>query len=171
MILEFRYTDNDVLYPNDIYLHKIHPNLVIKLPKADIWATNDHVSLIGESIFSASEFGRDYGLDTHGIIQSALNKKLSPEILNLIKDIEIETCIVWGPVSDTPITWDYVYYNNTEILKKVIWIDFENYKRYRKIVFGMKFDPFNNRDNIIVETMDKLIIPIERNILINEIIQ
>jgi hypothetical protein len=168
MVLEFRYTDNDVLYPNDIYLHKIHPNLAIKLSKRDIWAPNDHVSLIGEDVFKINTFGRRYGLDTDDMLNSGLNRKMNPERLNNIKDIEIDTCIAWGPVSDIPITWNYT---GEVPLEKVIWIDLENYKRYRKIVSNTKFDPRNNRDHIIIEAMDKIVISIERNILIDEIIK
>jgi hypothetical protein len=164
MVFEFRYKGDDDYYGSDIKLYKVHPDLIIKLSKEDIW-NNDHISLIDNEIFKISQIGKLCGLGLNEIMGIGIGQPLEEERIKSIKDIEIDTCIVWGPASDSPIAWNFRHWNDL----KSLWIDLESYQRYRQIVLGAKFDPQNNRDHLIIDEFDKIMIPLERDILINKI--
>jgi len=95
MVFEFRYKDNDDFYGMDIKLYKIHPDLIIKLSKKDVW-TNDHISLINDEIFTINTIGKSCGLGLNEIMGIGVGQPLEEERIKSIKDIEIDTCIVWG---------------------------------------------------------------------------
>jgi hypothetical protein len=167
MVLEFRYKDDNFWYGRDTHLHKIHPNLEINLSKEDIWS-NEHISLVGENVFNLDTDGKNCRLNSNEIDKITMGKRLDEKRIKDIKDIKIDTCIIWGPPSNSPKIWKYD--DDDDVEEKSIWVDLNNYKRYRKMIHK-KFDPQSNRDHSLMEDIDKMIRPIERNILINEIIR
>ncbi len=167
MVLEFRYKNKEGWHGEGAYLHKLHPDLIMKLPKKDIWSRN-HVSLFEGEIFKIHVMGKSCGLDMIDVFDANANINLGREKLNKIKNIDLDHIVIWGPESDSPSVWDNSS-TNTDKLSS-IWIDIDNYQKYRKIVLNMKFDPNNNSDHLVVDGFDKLLIPYYRDNLIDEIV-